>query len=87
MSNTLKRIVPFRHSRPFTGYGPTRARELIEQGKLPKLVPLPGGRALGFVEDELIECQRQWIAERDSGKAKTIKVGRLGAKRDQEAGS
>ena len=62
----MERIVSWRQFLAASGYRPTRARELIARGKLPRPVKLPGGRAKGFLESEIAEYQAKLIAERDN---------------------
>jgi predicted DNA-binding transcriptional regulator AlpA len=52
-----------------TGYRPTQLDLLISQGKFPKPIHLSeGGRATGWLEDEIIKFQEERIAERDRQK-------------------
>jgi prophage regulatory protein len=61
----MQRILRRRDLRAVTGYAPTRIHELIEEGKFPRPVPL-GERAIGWLESDIAEWQRQRIAERDA---------------------
>jgi predicted DNA-binding transcriptional regulator AlpA len=55
-----------RHQLPeLTGYSAVYIHELIEAEKFPRPVPLGGGRAVGWLEQDLLKWQRQRIAERD----------------------
>jgi len=59
----LRGVIRLKDSKPFTGFEPSYASKLIEEGKLPPLRQLTvGGRALGWFDDDLIEHQDQ-IAE------------------------
>ena len=56
-----------RHQLPeLTGYSAVYIHELIEAGKFPRPLPLGGGRAVGWLEQDLLRWQRERIAERDS---------------------
>ncbi len=49
-----------------TGYKSTQLDLLISQGKFPKPIRLSeGGRAMGWLEDEVSEYQQARIAERE----------------------
>jgi prophage regulatory protein len=50
-----------------TGYHPDYIRQLVRANRFPKPIPLggKGGRAVGWLEQDIAEWQRQRIAERD----------------------
>jgi prophage regulatory protein len=52
-----------------TGYTKASIYRLIEEGKFPRPVHLCGGRAAGWVADEVYALIDNAIAERDAGEA------------------
>jgi prophage regulatory protein len=66
----LLRIIRKRDLPAFTGLQRTAIEELIKRGEFPKPISLSDtGRAVGWIEDEVIAWQRARVAERDRGAA------------------
>jgi prophage regulatory protein len=62
----LLRIIRKRDLPAFTGLQRTAIEELIKRGEFPKPIPLSDtGRAVGWVEDEVIAWQHKRLAKRD----------------------
>ncbi len=62
----VKRVVRRRDLRAYDGLGNTQRNKLIAEGKYPRPIKLtPGGRAIGWIEDELVTYQTERLAERD----------------------
>jgi prophage regulatory protein len=62
----LLRIIRKKDLPAFTGLQRTSIEELIKRGEFPKPIPLSDtGRAIGWVEDEVIAWQRKRLAKRD----------------------
>jgi prophage regulatory protein len=63
----LLRIIRKRDLPAFTGLQRTAIEELIKRGEFPKPIPLSDtGRAVGWVEDEVIAWQHKRLARRDA---------------------
>jgi prophage regulatory protein len=64
----LKRIIRKKDLPNFTGLKRTSIETLMKDGKFPRPIPLVSndGRAVGWVEQELIDWQLSRIAERDA---------------------
>jgi prophage regulatory protein len=68
----LNRLVRPNDLPQYTGLKLTQITEQMKAGKFPKPVPLSdGGRAIGWLEDELIVWQHNRIAARDKAGAQT----------------
>ncbi len=66
MTDELTRIIRERDVDAFCGLKRTQRAELVRRGEFPKPVRLAaGGRALGYLESELLEWQRRRVAARD----------------------
>ena len=64
----LLRIIRKRDLPAFTGLQRTAIEDLIKRGEFPRPIPLSDtGRAVGWIEDELIAWQRKLLARRDVG--------------------
>jgi predicted DNA-binding transcriptional regulator AlpA len=62
----LLRIIRKRDLPAFTGLQRTAIEELIKRGEFPKPFPLSdSGRAVGWIEDEIIAWQHKRLATRD----------------------
>jgi prophage regulatory protein len=62
----LHRIIRRRELPTFVGLQRTQINELIKRGEFPKPIPLSdSGRAIGWVEDDVVAWQRQRLARRD----------------------
>jgi prophage regulatory protein len=57
-----------------TGYNSVYIHELIAAGKFPRPIPLGGGRAVGWLENDIIQWQRERIAERDAQAPANVSV-------------
>jgi len=68
---TLNRIIRKRDLYAFTGLKRTSLEQLIKSGAFPRPVPLVSndGRAVGWIESELVQWQLSRIAARDVGGA------------------
>lgn len=64
--DTVQRIIRRGEIPAVTGYCIDHVYDLIRAGQFPKPVPL-GARAVGWLESDIAEWQRQRIAERDGG--------------------
>jgi prophage regulatory protein len=63
----LLRIIRKRDLPAFTGLQRTSIEELIKRGEFPKPIPLSdSGRAVGWVEHEVIAWQHKRLAKRDA---------------------
>jgi prophage regulatory protein len=60
----LNRIIRKKELPKFTGLQRTTVDDLIRTGTFPKPIPL-GKRAVGWLESELLDWQRERVAERD----------------------
>ena len=49
-----------------TGLSRSSIYHLMAEGKFPKPIPLGGGKAVGWLEDDIANWQRDRIAERDN---------------------
>jgi prophage regulatory protein len=66
-THLLHRIIRRRDLAQFVGLQRTQVDELIRRGEFPKPIPLSdGGRAVGWLEDEVAVWQRQRLAKRDA---------------------
>jgi predicted DNA-binding transcriptional regulator AlpA len=66
MTERLHKIVRRRMLPQFSGLQRTQTDELIKRGEFPQPVPLSDtGRAVGWLEDELVAWQRGRLARRD----------------------
>lgn len=64
----LNRIYRKPELQAFIGVRRTKVAELMENEDFPRPIKLtPGGRAIGWLEDELIAWQQSRIAARDAG--------------------
>jgi prophage regulatory protein len=70
----VQRIYRLHQLPEITGYSIHYIHELIEAGKFPRPIPLGGGRAVGWLENDLREYQAARIAERDR-QATDLEVG------------
>jgi hypothetical protein len=62
---TLRRVIRgYRNLKAFTGYGPTRTRELMKLGRHP--LPIKGQRACSWFEDEIAAMQAELAEQRDA---------------------
>jgi prophage regulatory protein len=67
-SNTprLQRIIRRRNLHAFVGLGRTQLDQMIKRGEFPAAIKLnDGGRAVGWLEGEVLEWQRQRMSKRD----------------------
>ena len=65
--NRLNRMYRLRELPQFVGLRRTQIGELIKAGQFPKPIPLSdGGRAVAFLESDLIAWQNARIAARNS---------------------
>jgi prophage regulatory protein len=81
----MHRFLRRRDLSAFTGLKPTRISELINEGRFPEPVPI-SDRAVGWLESEIAEWQRQRIAEREAAKAaKAAKTAKATAARQRKA--
>ena len=69
----LQRLVRARELRSLTGHSPQYIYELMAAGKFPKPIKLAGGRAVAWLESELVEWQQARIRARDAKAEKTAK--------------
>jgi predicted DNA-binding transcriptional regulator AlpA len=66
----LHRIIRLRDLPDYVGLQRTAIAELIEAGKFPKPIPLSDtGRAVGWLEHELISWQQERLAARERKEA------------------
>ncbi|MGB9393089.1 MAG: AlpA family phage regulatory protein [Xanthobacteraceae bacterium] len=66
----LNRIIRVADAEAYCGLRRTQRKELEARGEFPRSVPLSdGGRARGYLEDELIEWQQRRLAKRDASAA------------------
>ena len=71
----LHRIIRRRELPAFVGLGRTQVDELIKRGEFPKPISLSdGGRAVGWLEDEIASWQRSRLAKRDGGERQDREV-------------
>jgi prophage regulatory protein len=69
MERQLRRVHRRKALEAFTGLKPTALDNLIASGEFPKPIPLSdGGRAVAWLEDDLIAWQDGRIAARNSQK-------------------
>jgi prophage regulatory protein len=70
MIGRLSRIIRERDVDAYCGLKRTQRAELVRRGEFPKPIKLSdSGRAKGWLEDELLEWQRQRLAKRDGTRA------------------
>ena len=63
-TGSLQRLVRANDLQPLTGYSPAYIYELMAAGKFPKPIKLAGGRAVAWLESEIVAWQRDRIAAR-----------------------
>ena len=69
MPERLHRIIRRRDLPQFVGLQRTQIAELIKLGEFPKPIPLSNsGRAIGWIEEEIVSWQRQRLPRRDGGR-------------------
>jgi predicted DNA-binding transcriptional regulator AlpA len=62
----LNRIIRARDAEAYCGLRRSQRKELEARGEFPKSFPLSdGGKARGYLEDDLIDWQRARLAKRD----------------------
>ncbi len=67
----LYRIIRMRELTNFVGLKRTQIEDLISKDQFPKAIPLSdSGRAKGWIEDEIIQWQRERLAKRDAAAKK-----------------
>jgi prophage regulatory protein len=65
-SPRLQRIIRRRNLHAFVGLGRTQLDQMIKRGEFPAAIKLnDGGRAVGWLEGEVLEWQRQRMSKRD----------------------
>jgi prophage regulatory protein len=60
-----QRIYRMNDLEPVTGYGREGIKRLLRHGLFPRPIPLGGGRAIGWLESDIVRWQQERIAARD----------------------